>query len=96
MNYWESHTQVAVRFRRFDRKRYAAFRSMHKVINIGVVTASTLLFALPDTAQAQKVIEPNRTGEECFRRAGRGRSYRLPCAYRTESSDQDRDSHSRP
>ena len=25
MNYWESHTQVAVRFRRFDRKRYAAF-----------------------------------------------------------------------
>ena len=24
MNYWESHTQVAVRFRRFDRKRYAA------------------------------------------------------------------------
>lgn len=39
MNYWESHTQVAVRFRRFDRKRYAAFRSMHKVINIGVVTA---------------------------------------------------------
>ena len=64
MNYWESHTQVAVRFRRFDRKRYAAFRSMHKVINIGVVTASTLLFALPDTAQAQKAIEPNRTGEE--------------------------------
>ena len=64
MNYWESHTQVAVRFRRFDRKRYAAFRSMHKVINIGVVTVSTLLFALPDTAQAQKAIEPNRTGEE--------------------------------
>ena len=51
MNYWESHTQVAVRFRRFDRKRYAAFRSMHKVINIGVVTASTLLFALPDTVE---------------------------------------------
>ena len=94
MNYWESHTQVAVRFRRFDRKRYAAFRSMHKVINIGVVTASTLLFALPDTAQAQKAIEPNRTGEEAS--VGRGRSYRLPCAYRTESSDQDRDSHSRP
>ena len=66
MNYWESHTQVAVRFRRFDRKRYAAFRSMHKVINIGVVTASTLLFALPDTAQAQKTIEPNRTGEDIY------------------------------
>ena len=59
MNYWESHTQVAVRFRRFDRKRYAAFRSMHKVINIGVVTASTLLFALPDTIarnQATKIV----------------------------------------
>lgn len=95
MNYWESHTQVAVRFRRFDRKRYAALRSMHKVINIGVVTASTLLFALPDTAQAQKTIEPNRTGEEASVELEEV-SYRLPCAYRTESSDQDRDSHSRP
>lgn len=54
MNYWESHTQVAIRFRRFDRKRYAAFRSMHKVINIGVVTASTLLFALPDTGKPKR------------------------------------------
>ena len=63
MNYWESHTQVAVRSAD-STETYAAFRSMHKVINIGVVTASTLLFALPDTAQAQKTIEPNRTGEE--------------------------------
>ena len=41
MNYWESHTQVAVRFRRFARKRYAAIPSMHKVNYIGDVTAST-------------------------------------------------------
>ena len=40
MNYWESHTQVAVRFRRFDRKRYAAFRSMHKVINLSLIHIS--------------------------------------------------------
>lgn len=53
-----------------------------KVINIGVVTASTLLFArLPDTAQAQRQSSQLGTGEEA--RAGRGRSYRFPCAYRT-------------
>ena len=34
MNYWESHTQVAVRFRRFDRKRYAAFRVCTKSLTL--------------------------------------------------------------
>ena len=32
-------------------------KQLHKVINIGVVSASTLLFALPANAQAQKPVE---------------------------------------
>lgn len=64
MNDLRPHTQAAVRFRRFEGKRYAAFNSMHKVINMGVLAASTLLFALPDTAQAQEVIRQKTIGEE--------------------------------
>lgn len=64
MNDFQPHTQAAVRFRRFERKRFAAFRSMHKVINIGVISAGTLFFALPDTAQAQEVVRQKMVGEE--------------------------------
>ena len=64
MNKWYSHVPKAIRFRRFERKRYAAFRSMHKVINIGVVTASMLQFALPDTVQAQKTVVANQINQE--------------------------------
>ena len=46
-----------LRFRRFARKNYAVFCSLHKVVNIGVITASTLLFSVPDSAQAQEVIK---------------------------------------
>jgi len=54
----------ALRFRRFARKNFAVFCSLHKVVNIGVITASTLLFALPDTAQAQEVIKHAASEEE--------------------------------
>ena len=47
MNNWKSAAKEAIRFRRFERRNYSAFRSMHKVINMGVVSASTLLFAFP-------------------------------------------------
>ena len=57
MNNWKHAAKETVRFRRFERRNYSAFRSMHKVINIGVVSASTLLFALPANAQAQKSVE---------------------------------------
>ena len=57
MNNWKHAAKETVRFRRFERRNYSAFRSMHKVINIGVVSASTLLFALPANAQAQKPVE---------------------------------------
>src|SRR5574344_582429 len=53
MNNSTLHASTAYRFRRFMRERYAAYASMHRVINIGVVAASTLLFALPNSAQAQ-------------------------------------------
>ena len=64
MKYWEMQILKVFRFRRFQRKGYSAFQSMHKVINIGVVTASTLLFAMPNTAQAQKTIEQGNSLEE--------------------------------
>lgn len=64
MKQWQSHEPKAFRFRRFDRTGYAAFRSMHKVVNIGVVAATTLLFALPDTAQAQNTVGKGQTPEE--------------------------------
>lgn len=46
----------AFRFRRFMRRNYAAFCSLHKVVNIGVLSATTLIFALPDSTQAQNAI----------------------------------------
>jgi iron complex outermembrane receptor protein len=42
-----------VRFKRFSRKAYGAFNSMHKVVSIGVVTACTLTFANAGRAVAQ-------------------------------------------
>ncbi|MDR0428203.1 MAG: TonB-dependent receptor [Dysgonamonadaceae bacterium] len=38
-------TRAGYRFRRFVRKAYAAFNSMHKVVNIGVVSGCMLTFA---------------------------------------------------
>ena len=70
---------------------------MHKVINIGVVTAKQRYYLpLPDTAQAQKVIEPNRTGEEASVELEEVEvtASRAPIA--RNQDDQDRDSHSRP
>lgn len=64
MKYKESYATKAVRFRRFQRKGYAIFQSMHKVINIGVLSASTLLFALPETAQAQMTLKRTNGMEE--------------------------------
>lgn len=43
----------AVRFKRFSRKGYSVFNSLHKVVNTGVVAASVLLFANTTTASAQ-------------------------------------------
>lgn len=46
---------AGLRFRRFSRKAYSAFNSMHKVVNIGVVTACTLTWAHSTDANAQTV-----------------------------------------
>ncbi|MDR1762736.1 MAG: TonB-dependent receptor [Dysgonamonadaceae bacterium] len=43
----------AFRFKRFVRKSYAAFNSMHKMVNIGVVAGCTLTFAASTGASAQ-------------------------------------------
>ncbi|MDR3251787.1 MAG: TonB-dependent receptor [Tannerella sp.] len=44
-----------VRFKRFVRKAYGAFNSMHKTVNIGVITACTLTFAHFTETSAQTV-----------------------------------------
>lgn len=46
--------QQAFRFRRFVRKAYSAFNSMHKVVNIGVLTSSMLAFAHLSPVSAQQ------------------------------------------
>ncbi len=46
--------QQAFRFRRFVRKAYSAFNSMHKVVNIGVLTSSMLTFAHLSPVSAQQ------------------------------------------
>lgn len=66
MNQKHFHQQQAYRFKRFVRKAYSAFNSMHRLVNIGVVTGCALSFltASPITAQTasegeqqQKVLE---------------------------------------
>ena len=51
--------KTAFRFKRFVRKAYSAFNSMHKVVNIGVVASCMLTFAhaTPIAAQGRTVIE---------------------------------------
>ncbi|MDL2222754.1 TonB-dependent receptor [Bacteroidales bacterium OttesenSCG-928-M11] len=53
--------KAAYRFRRFARKAYAAFNSMHKEVSIGVVTASMLVFAgiTESAAQSQMTLIPD-------------------------------------
>ncbi|MDR0541249.1 MAG: TonB-dependent receptor [Dysgonamonadaceae bacterium] len=54
------------RFKRFARKAYSAFNSMHKVVNIGVVAGCVLTFAHATQASAQgrAVAAPDSTGRE--------------------------------
>jgi len=47
--------QKAFRFRRFERKRYSAYNSMHKVVTIGVLSIMTLANSLHKTANAQTI-----------------------------------------
>lgn len=46
--------QKTFRFKRFARKAYSAFNSMHKVVNIGVVTGCAIAFLPASTITAQK------------------------------------------
>lgn len=46
---------VAYRFKRFVNKSYSAFNSMHKVVNIGVITCCTLTFVHTTNTTAQTI-----------------------------------------
>ncbi len=49
--------QRAFRFKRFARKSYSAFNSMHKVVSIGVVTGCILTFAHANDVIAQTSVD---------------------------------------
>lgn len=51
--YKKQNLPQPVRFKCFENKPYAAFNSLHKQVNIGVLAISTLLFANTGTATAQ-------------------------------------------
>ncbi|MDR0970801.1 MAG: TonB-dependent receptor [Bacteroidales bacterium] len=45
---------VAFRFKRFARKAYSVFNSMHKVVSIGVISAMTLTYANANCSYSEK------------------------------------------
>ena len=49
-------SQEVIRFKRFMRKKYAAFCSMRRIINIGVVTGTVLTCMHVSTSQAQTIV----------------------------------------
>ncbi|MFV0417645.1 MAG: TonB-dependent receptor plug domain-containing protein [Dysgonomonas sp.] len=55
MNQKQFKEKRAYRFRRFARKAYSAFNSMHKVVNIGVVTGCAIAFLPVSSITAQKI-----------------------------------------
>ena len=52
MNPKKNYQKDVFRFRRFSQKAYSAFASMHRVVNIGVITGCVLT-AVPSTGFAQ-------------------------------------------
>ncbi|MDL2303473.1 TonB-dependent receptor [Dysgonomonas sp. OttesenSCG-928-D17] len=49
--------QQAYRFKRFVRKAYSAFNSMHRLVNIGVVSGCAIAFLPTGTVSAQKTAD---------------------------------------
>lgn len=47
------NSQIAFRFKRFAKKTYSAFNSMHKVVNIGVLSGCALAISFTTTTSAQ-------------------------------------------
>jgi len=60
MNQTYLKEQTAFRFKRFTRKAYGAFNSLHRVVNIGVVVSCVLTFANTMTTSAQSNAEEHR------------------------------------
>ena len=49
-------TNHVVTFRKFGRKGYSAFQSMHKAVRIGCLSVSYLLFAIPSNAERNLMV----------------------------------------
>ncbi len=61
MNQKRFEKPKAYRFKRFAKKAYSAFNSMHKVVNIGVITSCMLTFAHSTPTAAQTSINTSDT-----------------------------------
>lgn len=59
MNEKQMERPTAYRFKRFAKKTYSAFNSMHKVVNIGVISGCMLTFAHSTETAAQTSINNN-------------------------------------
>ena len=59
---------LCFRFKRFSRKAYGAFNSMHKVVSIGVITASMLTLAHSTKTHAQAISVQSQTEENFLKR----------------------------
>ncbi len=60
----------AVRFKRFSRKGYSVFNSLHKVINTGVVAAAVLAFANTENSAAQNSVKATQEQKIAERELG--------------------------
>ena len=48
-------------FRKWGRKGYSVFQSMHKIVRIGCLSTTYLLFAIPSNAQINMMVAPHDT-----------------------------------
>ena len=49
-------TDHVITFRKFGRKGYSAFRSMHRTVRIGCLSIAYLLFAIPSNAERNRMV----------------------------------------
>lgn len=60
-NRFLSQDRPQVTFRKWGRKGYSVFSSLHKIVRIAVLSTSYLLFAIPASAEKNRMDSPNDT-----------------------------------
>jgi hypothetical protein len=54
-----SQQNHVITFRKWGRKRWSVFQSLHKTVRIGCLSVGYLLFAIPANAQRNMIIAPH-------------------------------------